>query len=194
MNHAFQNAHEQSALAKTNQHWNPIAPLRSGISGAAVLAMTVLFPAWIPPVQASEKTGVSHPPKTAEMRHSTPGDVVRAFALYFNGGRHEQLLGLYDPKAVFVPAPGKMANTPEGIRNATAQFMGMRVPIRILVRHVYESGDLALVVSDWRIEGKTPGGDPVELAGTATDVLRKSPSKGWMYLIDNPFGGQQPQQ
>ena len=72
--------------------------------------------------------------------------------------------------------------------------MGMRLPIQIAVRHVYESGDLALVVSEWTIQGKTPSGDPVDLAGTATDVLRKSRAKGWLYLIDNPFGGQLPQQ
>jgi ketosteroid isomerase-like protein len=68
------------------------------------------------------------------------------------------------------------------------------VPIQIVVRHIYQSGDVALVVSDWTIQGKTPSGDSVELAGTATDVLRKSRSKGWFYIIDNPFGGQQPQQ
>ena len=102
-------------------------------------------------------------------------------------------MGLYERGAVFVPSPGQAVTSTEGIRAATAQFMGLRLPIQIQVRHVFEAGDVALVVSDWTIRGKAPSGDAIDLAGTATDVVRRSKSGGWRYVIDNPFGGQRPQ-
>jgi ketosteroid isomerase-like protein len=123
---------------------------------------------------------------------STPEELVKAFAVHFNSGEQERLLGLYDSKAVFVPAPGKSLSTPEGIRGAVRQWIEMRVPIQIEVRHVYQSGDFALVVSDWTLKGKTPSGEALDLAGTATDVLRRTKSGGWLYVVDNPFGGQRP--
>jgi ketosteroid isomerase-like protein len=123
---------------------------------------------------------------------STPEELVKAFAVHFNLGEQERLLALYDSKAVFVPAPGKPVNTPDGIRGAVRQWIDMRVPIQIAVRHVYQSGDFALVVSDWTLSGKTSSGEALELAGTATDVLRRTKSGGWLYVVDNPFGGQHP--
>jgi ketosteroid isomerase-like protein len=194
MSSAFPHSLEKFTTRETARHRGLTAVLKSRAPVTAALALALLSSAWGPRAEASGKTATTRPAQAAEARHTTPGDVVSAFAKHFNAGQHEQLLGLYDSKAVFVPAPGKPVNTPEGIRAATGQFMGMRLPIQIAVRHVYESGDLALVVSDWTIQGKTPSGDPVDLAGTATDVLRKSRAKGWLYLIDNPFGGQLPQQ
>lgn len=46
------------------------------------------------------------------------------------------------------------------------------------VRHCFTTDDIALVIVDWVV------GD---LAGTATDVLRRTNGE-WRYLIDNPHG------
>jgi ketosteroid isomerase-like protein len=124
---------------------------------------------------------------------SDPGAVVSAFAAHFNAGQHEALMGLYEAGSVFVAAPGQAVTSTEGIRAATGQFLALRLPIQIQVRHVFQAGDVALVVSDWAISGQSPSGDAINLAGTATDVMRRGPSGGWRYLIDNPFGGQKAQ-
>lgn len=124
---------------------------------------------------------------------TSPVAVVGAFAAHFNAGQHDSLMSLYETGAVFVASPGQAVTSTEGIRAATGQFMGLRLPIQIKVRHVFQADDLALVVSDWTIRGKAPSGDAIDLAGTATDVMRRSASGGWRYVIDNPFGGQRPQ-
>ena len=124
---------------------------------------------------------------------TSPAAVVGAFAAHFNAGQHDSLMSLYETGAVFVASPGQAVTSTEGIRAATGQFMGLRLPIQIKVRHVFQADDLALVVSDWTIRGKAPSGAAIDLAGTATDVMRRSASGGWRYVIDNPFGGQRPQ-
>lgn len=142
---------------------------------------------------ASENRPVISSTRTQPASLSTPTDVVRTFAQYFNAGDQVPLLGLYDPEAIFIPAPGKPVTTPDGIRSATAQFMELGVPIQIEVRHVYQSGNVALVVSDWTMKGRTASGETLDLSGTATDVLRKTKTGGWRYVVDNPFGGQRAQ-
>jgi ketosteroid isomerase-like protein len=50
------------------------------------------------------------------------------------------------------------------------------------------SGDLALLIGDFVIEGTGPDGAPVHQKGTATDVARRGTDGGWRYVIDNPPG------
>ncbi|WP_404800227.1 YybH family protein [Actinomadura algeriensis] len=55
-------------------------------------------------------------------------------------------------------------------------------------RHCHTTGDLALLIVDWTIEGTGPDGEPVHIRGTATDVARRGNDGYWRYAIDNPFG------
>ena len=121
---------------------------------------------------------------------TSPAALVEAFAAHFNAGRHEALLSLYAPEAVFLPAPGQPVRSSEGIRGALATFLALGLPIDLRVRHVIEAGDMALVLADWALQGTGPSGEPMALAGTATDVLRRDAAGVWYYLIDNPFGVQ----
>jgi ketosteroid isomerase-like protein len=146
---------------------------------------------WSSPGVAREPAPKATTART-ESVFATPEALVEAFAHHFNAGHSERLLSLYGSNAVFVSGPGKSAATPEGIRLALEPLLGMRVPLQITPRHVYQTGNTALVVSDWTLRGKNPAGEDVDLAGTATDVLQRTPSGGWRYLIDNPFGVQRP--
>ncbi|MFE2290671.1 YybH family protein [Streptomyces sp. NPDC059452] len=94
---------------------------------------------------------------------------------------------LYEPEAVFVPRPGAPTAGP-GRLPAHQDFLALRVPIRVTPRHTYVSGDVALLIVDWTVEGTTADGTPVRIASTATDVARRGPDGFWRYVIDNPFG------
>ena len=175
----------------------PRTPILGARKGASMLLLMLGW-TWVLSAHASPEA-----PRKAEAASqrsvvqpaglNSPGAVVTSFAAHFNAAQLDALMGLYENGAVFVPAPGQAVTTMEGIRAATAQFLSLRLPIHIQVRHVFEAGDVALVVSDWTIRGKAPSGDAIDLAGTATDVMRRSASGGWRYVIDNPFGGQRPQ-
>ncbi len=156
----------------------------SPVSSSATAKADAGKPAGLSPRGANDTTSPTSP--------TSPAAVVGAFAAHFNAGQHDSLMSLYESGAVFVASPGQAVTSTEGIRAATAQFMGMRLPIQIQVRHVFQAGDVALVVSDWTIRGKAPSGDAIDLAGTATDVVRRNASGAWRYVIDNPFGGQRP--
>ncbi|MYV60205.1 DUF4440 domain-containing protein, partial [Streptomyces sp. SID4931] len=71
---------------------------------------------------------------------------------------------------------------------AHRDFLALRVPIRVAPRHTYVSGDLALLIVDWVVEGRAAHGGQVRITGTATDVARRGPDGFWRYVVDNPFG------
>ncbi|WP_328472764.1 DUF4440 domain-containing protein [Actinoplanes sp. NBC_00393] len=110
-----------------------------------------------------------------------------AFAAAFNSGDPAAVDALYEPDAVLVPGPGRPV-TGESRAAANGKFMGLGLPIRVSLRHVYTTGDIALLIADWSIDGAGPDGNPVHIEGTATDIARRGDDGRWRYVIDNPFG------
>lgn len=115
-----------------------------------------------------------------------PEDVAPVFADRFNSGDPAAVAELYEQGAVFVPDPGTPL-TGADAHAANARLMALGLPIKVAPRHVYTSGDLALLIVDWVIEGEAAEG-PVRVEGTATDVARRGPDGRWRYVLDNPFG------
>ena len=64
----------------------------------------------------------------------------------------------------------------------------MRGKLESKIKRVFQTGNLALVISEWSFSGTGPDGNPVNLASTATDVLRQQPDGTWDVIIDNPWG------
>ncbi|GEO19261.1 YybH family protein [Microvirga aerophila] len=50
------------------------------------------------------------------------------------------------------------------------------------------AGDLAHVISEWRLEGSGPDGEAFVETGLATDVMRRQRDGTWLYVIDLPDG------
>ena len=96
------------------------------------------------------------------------------FAAAFNTFDLAEVERRYEPGAVFVDRPGHPAAPA-----ANQAMLNLRTPLEVRPRHVFETGDLALLIVDWRIG---------ELTGTATDVARRGADGRWRYVIDNPFG------
>jgi ketosteroid isomerase-like protein len=109
-----------------------------------------------------------------------------AWAERFNAKDLEGMLDLYETDAVLVTQPGASV-TGEGHQQGLEGLLGIGLPISVTTRHLYVTGDLALALTDWSIQGTGADGSPVDLSGTTTDVLRRG-ADGWKLAIDNPFG------
>ncbi|WP_433357154.1 YybH family protein [Microtetraspora malaysiensis] len=116
-----------------------------------------------------------------------PEDVPMVFAERFNRGDLEAVAEVYETDAVFVPEPGSPLTGTEA-HAANGRFVGLGLPITVRPRHVYRSGDIALLIVDWVIDGTDRDGQAVHIEGTATDVARRGQDGRWRYVIDNPFG------
>ncbi|MGH8887349.1 MAG: YybH family protein [Egibacteraceae bacterium] len=56
------------------------------------------------------------------------------------------------------------------------------------MKTIVHGPDVALVRSDWTLHGAAPDGCPVEMRGSAGDVVRRQPDGTWLLAIDNPWG------
>ncbi|MEO3766910.1 DUF4440 domain-containing protein [Streptomyces sp. B8F3] len=132
-------------------------------------------------------TSHPHPGHVDSLRPYDAERLPYAFAAAFNSGSPDTLSRIYADDAVFVPRPGTSVSG-ERMVAANAEFQALGVPIRVQPRHVYVTGDTALLVVDWVLDG--PGQDRahVHIEGTATDVARRGADGVWRYVIDNPFG------
>jgi ketosteroid isomerase-like protein len=53
---------------------------------------------------------------------------------------------------------------------------------------VIENGDLALAYGEWTLTGGVdPDGNPVNLEGRSTDVMRRQSDGSWVDAIDDPY-------
>ncbi len=54
-------------------------------------------------------------------------------------------------------------------------------------RYVMEAGDLALLGSEWTLTA----GDQT-MSAVSTEVARRQPDGGWLYVLDRPFASLEP--
>jgi uncharacterized protein (TIGR02246 family) len=122
------------------------------------------------------------------MTPTTPSQVIEAFAASLNSGDLQGALALYEPGAAFEPEPGRRVHGLAAIGEALTGFFAIEPRISGEIQKVIEAGDVALVVNRWSLRGTDPGGQPIEMGGVSSDVMRRQPDGTWKIAIDDPWG------
>ena len=119
---------------------------------------------------------------------TTPKEFLISYVEKFNGGDIGSLISTYELDACFVSQEGEIVKGLENIRQTLHGFISMKGKLESKVIGVIQSGDIALVNSEWSFNGTGPEGKTVSITGKATDVLRQQSDGNWRILIDNPWG------
>ena len=115
-------------------------------------------------------------------------DLQSAFGTFFNAGDVEGLVSLYEPDAVLVSAPGRIARGHAEIRKAMQAMVAAKLTMTFEgVVYALEQGDLALLSSKWSMRGVGRDGAPIASGGQTSELARRGADGGWRYVIDNPF-------
>ena len=69
-----------------------------------------------------------------------------------------------------------------------ADYVDLSPTMDVIVHHVTQAGDFALVRSQWRIRGTDRAGQPIDLHHHGMEVMRRSPDDQWQFYIDHPWG------
>jgi ketosteroid isomerase-like protein len=118
----------------------------------------------------------------------SPIDTVHRLVAAINAGNLDAAVALYEPSGVLLSPEGAPARGTAELRAALGGFIAMKPRLESQTERVFESGDLALYLSRWSLQGTDPGGKPIALAGESTDVLRRQAGGIWLIAIDNPWG------
>jgi uncharacterized protein (TIGR02246 family) len=105
-----------------------------------------------------------------------------------NRGDLKGLATLYEPAAAFVVRPAEVVAGLPAVREALAGLLALKPRATLTVKTVVRAGDLALLLSTWRLTGTDRTGAPVELSGQTADVARRQADGSWRFAIDNPWG------
>ncbi len=117
-----------------------------------------------------------------------PQELIETFFRVFNSGDVNAVLALYEPGAVLMAQPGQVAEGAAALRAAVNGFLALKPTLTLEKKKLVMAGEIALSVVAWTLRGTGPNGEAVQMAGTASDVLRKQPDGSWLFVIDNPWG------
>ncbi len=124
----------------------------------------------------------------------TPEDLLSLQVQELNKGNVSFLMTLYENDACFASGPGQVVKDLENIRQSLQRFIDMRAKLEARVKGVIQASDLALLITEWSINGTASDGKPINLSGRGTVVLREhnqqqiSDGITWRIVIENPWG------
>jgi ketosteroid isomerase-like protein len=122
----------------------------------------------------------------------TPEDLLNLQVEEFNKGNVSFLMTLYEDDACFASELGQVIKDLESIRQSLQRFIDMRAKLEARVKRVLQASDLALLITEWSINGTASDGKRINLSGRGTVVLRQqkqhSDRIAWRIVIENPWG------
>ena len=119
-----------------------------------------------------------------------PEELDLLFGRAVNAGDIDAVMALYEPGACLMPEPGQVVSGTKAVREALAGFLALKPKIKLDVKKLAETDDVAFTSARWVLEGTGPDGSPVKMEGQSAEVSRRQPDGSWLFVIDNPFGLQ----
>lgn len=129
---------------------------------------------------------MSQEPPIPPIPTDDPEQLGRHFAERANAGDLEGMLALYEHSATFVGPDGGSASGRDAIRGRLEGLLAMKPKISPTSSQVVIAGDVALMSNRWRMTLGVGDGELASVDGASTEVARRQPDGGWLYVIDNP--------
>jgi ketosteroid isomerase-like protein len=117
-----------------------------------------------------------------------PEEVLELVSLALSDGDLAAALAQYEPGAPLRPwardAARDEARDEAHVGDVLADLMELRLPLSARVRAVLPAPGLALVLGERRMTGPGPGGQPIQLSGLGSTVVRQQPDGTWRIVAD----------
>jgi ketosteroid isomerase-like protein len=97
------------------------------------------------------------------------------------------LMALYADDASMVVLDGSVVTGLGAIREQWAAVLAMGATMELRSRYALEFGDLALLSNEWSLAA-----EDVSMSAVTAEVARRQPGGGWLYVVDHPFAGSEP--
>ena len=118
-----------------------------------------------------------------------PENANECYALAFNSKNIEFLISLYEEKAKLISNNSEITGQ-ESIKIELQKYLQLEGKMKIKNRFTTQFKDIALLGSTWEIEFKNRQGEITIIKGLGSEVVRQQSDGTWLFIIDNPTGGQ----
>jgi ketosteroid isomerase-like protein len=122
----------------------------------------------------------THPPP------EHPEQLGLLFAERANRGDLDGMLALYEGSATFVGPDGVSATGKENIRVRLVELLAMAPKITNADADCVIADDVALMCRRWSMRLGVLDAYAAAVDGESTEVARRQPGGGWLYVIDHP--------
>ena len=116
-------------------------------------------------------------------------DIHPAVAAGINDQDLDGLMALYAPDAALVLLDGSVVTGTAAIREQYAGILELQGRMTLRTRYALEIGDLAVLSNEWTLTA----GDQ-RMSAVTHEVARRQSEGGWLYVIDHPFAGLEPEE
>lgn len=118
----------------------------------------------------------------------SPAQMNGIFAAAYNSGAVENLLALYEPQAVLITQAGESLIGLEAIKSELQNLLKLGGEMTSENQYAFQMENIALLRAKFVLKTTTPKGDPLEITGNTSEVVRQQSDGRWLYIIDHPFG------
>ncbi len=120
------------------------------------------------------------------MSASDPEELPRLFAERANAGDIEGLIALYEDGATFVRVDGVPTSGAGELRESLESLLALAPRIVANGSRAVTVGDIALMSSGFHMTLGLGEDGRGGIEGSSTEVARRQPDGGWLYVIDDP--------
>jgi ketosteroid isomerase-like protein len=89
------------------------------------------------------------------MQAKSPEEICRLFRQYMAEGDIDAVFSLYDPEAVFLNQSRELKKGEE-LKQELAPFAAMKTTFDFRIKQVIQSGDIALMHTEWKVSSPSP--------------------------------------
>jgi len=118
----------------------------------------------------------------------TPVEMNPIFAAAFNSGRVENLLALYEPNAVLITQSGESLSGLPAIKAELSKLLALGGEMISENIYAYQNEEIALLRARFILKTKKSNGEPLEITGHTSEIVRRQKDGRWLYIVDHPFG------
>ncbi|RIX49357.1 SgcJ/EcaC family oxidoreductase [Paenibacillus nanensis] len=119
-----------------------------------------------------------------------PEKMNAAFAEAYNSGDIGKLLALYEPDGILVNPNGGHDNGIVQIRKTLEDLLQLQGSM--ISKNIYyiPFENIALLRAHYVLHTVGTDGNPMQIQGHTTEIVRKQQDGSWLYIIDHPYGAE----
>ena len=127
---------------------------------------------------------------TEKFDRTIPADAVKYFRSCIVNGDLQGALSCFDKDATYIERDGQEITGLNNIKKAMEHLCTWRPEITGSSHKVTIVGNLAVWIDKWSLKAIMPNGNPVEMNGATSCMMKKNDEGIWLWLVDNPFAAE----